>query len=944
MHRKPLRLLGHLLLASSCCASISWSKDEPQPPLQKPQTPSLEAVLDRLERVERELTQLKQSKGQNVDPQLAKVAVVASDVRFDGQQYVGGNEPMRVLSAKVTIFNLTNKAIEVPADLYTLTVAGTELKSGVPPVLTSRAFSDGFQTISYNNLKTNTLKLAPGEFGQTPLVFSGLAGTVGSLRPLVLTVRGTEGQLARVDLLEQAAKQSQITIERIGPRKALALVTINGPMTGISSWSLVSRLEELLAEKVARVVVTFGDSAPQPNPNVWNWLQYSATNSGINDYNDQTHGQIPNGLAEFHVVNPQTRRSTPTQVVGPSNQMRVINGMVQRFTPVAQNRHVHNSVDDAITDALGSIFQVLPRDELLAEIQSGSTHTRVAALANGGGRLGPEELPLIIKLANDNDVAIQKAAIRALRHFGDNEAIDLLVAQAKKNSGPISDVAIESLAGSRFTKAHEALLDLLKNEPMGSRKTIVQSLGRFARPIWAETLYGFVEAKDSGVRVDALKALTSIGHPKLVELLEVCLNDSDKVLSESAFAHLAIREDAPSEKLAVEWTLKHLEKSPPTMAMRDLLFRTKEQRAIPLLLKQIERPSSNRPICIEVLAQIGDQTVIDRFVQMFDKIDSNEKRIVLQTLQKMQSPVFRDMAAKALDSSDYNLLSNAVNMLQQDGTPQAGAILVKAFKTPGGDDNRFHLLCYAMSNVATVEARAALFEAAEATPPTNVNRQNVIKQAIRNLQLRSPAQHFVAMGRHHEEQKQIPQAMQQYDLAIKSDPDNSDARLARGNLLMKDEKLSGAAREKLDKAAQEKHDKAVHDKLDKAAEDFKKFIQLDPTNSQGPTSLAIIHARQGKLDEAEKILEDTRERFKRENLFLYNASCLYGRCLEHARSNEKLENREERLKKYEQRAIEDLKAALAVGLDPQNRNWAKEDPDLKSLHENEEFKNLILTK
>ncbi len=915
MKRPLLRLLGTTLVATSCWAHPAFSKDQPQPPL-KSESPSVEAVLERLERVERELIQLKQTKGLAVDPQFSKVAVMVSDVRLDAQ-FTGGAEPMKTLSAKVMLINLTSKAIEVPADLYTLSVNGADLKVGIPQALAQRAFYDGTQTINYGSLKTVPLKIEPGETGQTAVVFSGLAGGQSSLKPLILTVRGTDGQLGRVDLLEQSARLAQIKIERVGPRQALALITVGGPLTGLGSWSLISKLEDLVSEKVARVVVRFAEDGPQPDPNTWSWLQNVAMTSGVSDYNNNLFGQIPAAISEFHVVTPKPQRANAQQNTVVNSSTRIVNGVV--LPTVRQtNRHVHQSVDDAVTEALASIYQVLPRNELLEEIQNGPAQTRTAALANGGGRLTAEDLPLLLKLAADNSIEIQKAAIRALRHFGEDSAITTLIEQARKNAGPVSDVAIESLAGSRFTKAHDALLDLLKNEPRGSRKVIVQALGQHARPIWSDALHGFVKDKDSGVRLEALTALNSIGHAKLVEVLDECLNDNDKVLSDAAFSFLAVREDAASEQIAVAWTLKHLEKQSPTMAMRDLLIRTKEQRAVPLLLKQLDRPGPQRAMTFETLGQIGDQTVIERFVQVFEKADANEKRIIMQTLHRMQSPAFRDVAEKSLATFDYNLISNAVNFLQQDGSPQAAAILIAAFKQQSADDNRFSILCSAVGVLGTPEARVALHDAAQADQGTNRNRQNAIKQAISNLQLRSPARQFVLMGRQAEENKQPAEAMKQYEQAVKLDPDNPDARLARGNMLLK------------------------QDVLDKAAEDFKKLLELDPTNSQGPTNLGIVYARQGKLDEAEKLVEDARERFKRDNLFLYNAACVYGRALEFARGKNDLPNRDEKLKTYERRAVEDIKAAINVGLDDQNRNWAKEDPDLKPLHNNDEFKALVL--
>ena len=71
---------------------------------------------------------------------------------------------------------------------------------------------------------------------------------------------------------------------------------------------------------------------------------------------------------------------------------------------------VHRSTAEAVTAALRTAYEVVPRSELLEDIRASEPLTRAAALAVGGGRLAAEHLPLILQLADDNDPALQKAA------------------------------------------------------------------------------------------------------------------------------------------------------------------------------------------------------------------------------------------------------------------------------------------------------------------------------------------------------------------------------------------------------------------------------------------------------------------------------------------------------------------------------------------------------
>src|SRR5690606_18876154 len=124
--------------------------------------------------------------------------------------------------------------------------------------------------------------------------------------------------------------------------------------------------------------------------------------------------------------------------------------------------------------------------------------------------------------------------------------------------------AIESLAASRYASAHDALLQILKNEPPASKRTIVAVLARHPRPVWSDTLFSYLKDPDSTVAVESLKALMKVGHPKLSEILADALQRGSPQMREEAFQFLAGRMDRQSEELAISFTLQSLKTSPPS--------------------------------------------------------------------------------------------------------------------------------------------------------------------------------------------------------------------------------------------------------------------------------------------------------------------------------------------------------------------------------------------
>jgi HEAT repeat protein len=535
----------------------------------------------------------------------------------------------------------------------------------------------------------------------------------------------------------------------------------------------------------------------------------------------------------------------------------------------------------------------------------------VAALAEGGGRLSVDDLPLVLKYADDADPQMQLAALAALSHFGDPPAIERLLFYARKNVEPTASAAIESLAASRYAAAHEALLGILKNEQPASRRLIVRLLARYPRPIWSDTIYSFVSDGDPEVAVEALKALVQVGHPRLFEVLKDALTRGSQPMREQAFQLLAARTDRDSEELALEYTLSRLKETPPTPAMYGLLSRTKDPRAIPLLLAQLDKSAANRTQLIGMLAQIGDQTVSAELARRYPKLGDRDKTAALNALQQLKSPEFRKLAGEALAGNDTSLVNAAVVGLQADGSQQAVSLLVGALET-STNPAVWSQITNALGNFGTPESKAALNKARDSQ---NATKRNLALAALRALRQRSAGYPYCLQARQAAQNERWDDAIARYVSAIELDPELPEAYSGRGHALLQQKKVP------------------------EARKDFAKAVELDPFSSEAVTGLGICLVMSGELPEGIKVIEGSRARMNDDALFAYNAACVYGRALAHVLKQPKSAEHDKLAETYRGQAIADLRRSVKLGFP--DFDWMKKDPDLESLHGASDFKKLV---
>ncbi len=902
--RLPLLWLVLCLLAICGRASAqTYETREPNHGLQQ-------RLLDRLTQFDREAKRLLKQWPQPIppDPANRKLLITLETpvlTTFYLKSTTGQFADQRVFVAKLTLTNLTldPKTIE-PAQI-TLDADGVRLKNGdLDKSLQKSGVQIEQQFQLFAQLKPPSLTLPPGWTKSTWIVFGGLPR--GQQIPQLRLLVDSGDKPTEFDINAWATEKLALTSTRLGPRSCLAVLTISGELNSVTVGAFLEELDRLAMQKVSRIVVRWKSGTPPLDALVFNWLTQAVQSLGRNEnyspYNQ--FPQLPNSFSEFRLAElPGLNQATVSSADGARGERGL-------SSAAASVSCIHRTMSEAVIAALRTMYEVLPQHELLVELRHGDTLLRCAALTSAGTRLKADDLPLLLELTEDADIAVQLAAVQTLRYFGDRAAIDKLLQLARKHDEPLTSPALESLAASRYADAHIALLRLFEDEPLEARKTIVKVMAQNPRPLWSEAIYKSARDPQSGLGREGLQALVRIGHPKLPELLKESLASSDVALRDAAYQELAQRNDPVSETIVRKFTLQQLELTPPTASMLMFLNKTKDQSAVPLLLSHLQNKDADHSALINTLAQIGDQNVAEILAEHYPRLKLADQVAVLALLGQLRSPLLLKVAALALESSDPAVVNTACQWLPSDGSLAAVDLLVHALDKATQQTTIIYV-ANALGQTATPEARKALRRARTSSDP---QKQIYARTALQSLLARSPAMPFVIQARGLEQQGNTETALELFETAIKLDPELPEAYISRANMLIKQNKFT------------------------EAQKDFEKALSLDDFSSEAVTGVGITLAIAGRFEEGIKLLEENRAKFPNDNLFLYNAACVYGRAAEAVLKNEKLEDRHKKLAEFQSKAIVDLRDSIKAGFD--EFDWMKKDPDLNSLHELPEFKEL----
>jgi hypothetical protein len=347
-----------------------------------------------------------------------------------------------------------------------------------------------------------------------------------------------------------------------------------------------------------------------------------------------------------------------------------------------------------------------------------------------------------------------------------------------------------------------------------------------------------------------------------------------------------------------------------------------------MLLRHLAEKQIDRHELLSTILTIGDHRITEQIAADFEKYNFSEQLLILRALAEVHSKLFWTLTTSVIarsKTSDDKSLEGVVSLLRQNGNDRAVKLLIDVLTRLAADEghSKRHLavVCAALVSTGTPEARDALRDVARNSKTASATA----RQSLLNLYQRSPAQQYVDLGTTElRGRNRVAAAMLYLDAAVKVDPELPNARRWRGNVALRIARPS----------AQE---------LETARQDFARYVELEPADSEGHTGLALVLVRQGKVEAGLAAGMAIREKSKDDSVYFYNMACIYGRAIEQLKSRPDAGMREQQLQieKYRSQGVKLLQQSIDNGLDDDNLAWMQQDPDLISIRESPAFKTLV---
>jgi hypothetical protein len=872
-----------------------------------------------------------------------------AEIRINGgyldNWFTEEDDETRILLLRVSVTNRHSKQITILPKAWKLTAEGRD-RSAIPmpsDFATVKATING-ERIAFSDLKTDeTLSLDPGSDAKIWILFKNLPDS-DQIPEMSLTCNIPDVAVVKVDVDETFANRLKLQSQVIGPADSIAFLTIDGSLDMVNVGKLSQEFDEISATQIRRIILNFGPNAKSPENNVAGWLRTVATQSGKNPVDNEKFTPFPSAILDFHVVNyravtPDAAEKTRRAAILAAKFSAIRRLNLAEGGRSSSSRNVHGELIAAIDSAVAPLCESLPRDELVLSVRNGDSATRAAVLRHAAERLSQASLPLILSLTDDADLNVATAAIYALRSSSNNTATQKLVdiasnrnrppgAAAKSASELRRTVAVHSLAASKYATAHPEVIRLLSTNDEFLIAETANAIAAHPRPVWSEPLAALIGDSSSKTQVHLLPALAAVGHPRLLTVLERCLASDNRQLSATALNLLIARDKPAAERLTSQWILKSLETSSPSPVLLSFLRRTRDHRAIPLLLRHLSEKQVDRHELLSTILTIGDHRITEQIAADFEKYNFSEQLLILRALADVHSKLFWTLTSAIIASSktsDDKSLKGVVSLLRQNGNDRAVKLLIDVLTRLATDDehSKRHLavVCAALASTGTLEARDALRDVAR----NSKTAHSIARQSLLQLYQRSPAQRYVSQGAAElQGRNRVAAAMLYLDAAVKVDPELPDARRWRGNAALHIERPSAQ-------------------QLETARQDFARYVELEPDESEGHTGLALVLVRQGKVEAGLAAGTAIKEKSKDDSVYFYNMACIYGRAIEQLEARPDADMREQQLQieKHRSEGVKLLQQSIDNGLDDSNLDWMQRDPDLVSIRKSTAFNKLV---
>jgi len=283
-------------------------------------------------------------------------------------------------------------------------------------------------------------------------------------------------------------------------------------------------------------------------------------------------------------------------------------------------------VDEAATESfVPELIRLTAKEDWLTRLYAARTLRRFSTEA---------VREALTRLLKDPHKSVRQAALEGLAGLHVPVDVGPVCALLRDPDLVVQAKAIETIVQINDPAAVHYLLDILQDESEYVRRAAVEVLNQVGNASAIKDLLRAMGDKDWWVRVRAADALGTIGGPKVAEAVLALVKDQDEFIRRSAIEILiTIRPQAGDERIfnALVDALNDEDWWVRERAI-DALAGLGDIRAVPALLRVMDRDVKAAPVAIRALASLGDPQGIG---PLLAHLRSPEKSVRIEAMRAL---------------------------------------------------------------------------------------------------------------------------------------------------------------------------------------------------------------------------------------------------------------------------------------------------------------------
>ena len=260
-------------------------------------------------------------------------------------------------------------------------------------------------------------------------------------------------------------------------------------------------------------------------------------------------------------------------------------------------------------------------------------------------------------LLEDQHKAVRQAALDGLAGIGIAVDVGAVCKRLRDPDLTVQTKAVETIVRINDPRAVHHLLDILQDESEYVRRAAVEVLNQVGNSSAIKDLLEALRDRDWWVRVRAADALGTIGGPKVIEAVLSLIKDKDEFVRRCVIEILNSNRAHAGNEAVFESLVGALDDDDWWVRERaiDALASMGDRRAVPWLLRVLEKDGKAAPVAIRALASLGDPQAIPPVLTALHGRDKAVKAEALRALVSLTDGAHAEMAHRALTEELFGL-------------------------------------------------------------------------------------------------------------------------------------------------------------------------------------------------------------------------------------------------------------------------------------------------